>query len=134
MCGIHGAASVTMRSMARICSRDRHGAAEAMTDQRHALANFPQQRQQQLLDVPATDRLARSFALPQSSSSARRPIAATASASDVSSSRSRICGGLISEGMSKAGGPSPPWSRKRAPPIRAISGSGAGRSPRGVRW
>src|SRR5206468_7230511 len=58
------------------------------------------------------------------------PIRATAPATDVSASRSRIRGGLISDGMSTAGAPSPPWSRRQAPRTRANSGIGAGRGRR----
>ena len=58
---------------------DRHGPAEAIADQRGGLADAAQQRQQQLLDMPGDGQLApRRPPLPQSSSSARRPMPATA--------------------------------------------------------
>ena len=57
----------------------------------------------------------------QQRSAAMRAIAAV---SDTCSSRSRIRGGLISEGTSTAGGPLPPWSRKQRRATRAISGFG----------
>src|SRR5947209_4647809 len=81
---------------------------------------------------PATESSDRSSALPQSSSSVRRPIAAIAAVNETCSSRSRIRGGLISDGTSTAAGPSPPWSRNAAPRTRAISGLGGGRSRRGA--
>ena len=56
----------------------------------------------------ATDSSDRSSAWPQSSSSTRRPIPAIAAVRDISSSRLRIRGGLIREGTSTAGRPSPP--------------------------
>src|SRR5438067_1263735 len=78
----------------------------------------------------ATLSFARASALPQSSRSDRRPMRATAPASDVCASRSRIRGGLISDGTSTAGAPSPAWSRRQAPPTRAISGIGSDRAMR----
>ena len=57
---------------------------------------------------------------------------AMAAVNDTCSSRSRIRGGLISEGTSTTDGPLPPWSRKAAPRTRAISGLGAARSRRGA--
>src|SRR5437764_1099401 len=56
---------------------------------------------------------------------------AIAAVNETCSSRSRIRGGLISDGTSTAAGPSPPWSRNAAPRTRAISGLGGGRSRRG---
>src|SRR3954447_11012161 len=81
---------------------------------------------------PATESSARSSALPQSSSNVRRSMPAMAAVNETCWSRSRIRGGLISDGISTASGPSPPWSRNAAPRTRAISGFGGGRSRRGV--
>jgi hypothetical protein len=56
----------------------------------------------------AMDRPFRPSAAPQSRSNARRPIVHTAPANDVPGSRSRMLGGLISDGTRTAAGPTPP--------------------------
>src|SRR5215213_4290990 len=127
----HGAASVATRSHST-----RPAAATAIVPPRQypiSAAGSPMLRSKGSSKVsrwPATSRSERCFASPQSSNRARRPICATAATSETSASRSRIRGGLISDGMRTAGAPSPPWSRRHAPAKRATSGIGAARDRR----
>ena len=95
-----------VRTATQVRRRDRHRPAKAIADQRGGLADARAARAAATVRHGRRRRARRGrAAAPQSSSSARRPMRAIAAASDTCSSRSRICGGLISDGTSTAGGP-----------------------------
>jgi hypothetical protein len=90
-------------------SGERHGAAEAIADQRRRLSSSRDEGEDDLLDMAGDGEVRRaSTSQPQSSSSTRWPRAASQRSSDFSALRSSTLGGLISEGMNRTGGPSPP--------------------------